>query len=434
MRAALYIRVSTEEQAKHGLSLPEQRNALLKYAEINGMDVAGVYEDAGISARKPYKKRPALLRLLEDCSSGKIDVILFVKLDRWFRNVSGYYAVQDQLDKCGVKWQATQEDYETRTASGRLKVNIMLSVAQDEADRTSERIKFVNDGKRAKGQPTNCKAPLGLVVKNRQYQIDPDTEGAAQDMFSAFIRLRGILPLKKYMSNTWGIQRTYSKYVGFIQNRLYIGEVYGIAGACPALVSREDFDLANELLSHRSQRGASTSPDRLYLFSGLLHCRECGKSMQSETAKQIYTYYRCRTRMLDNSACPHVKRIREDVLESYLLAEIEHIATAYHGKYEKAEKKPAQTADKVKRKMQKLKELYLADLISMDEYRADYEEMKRSLEMLEASAPPSFDINALQAGLAEYPHMTRDQKKGFWTRTIQRIDADNDGAFFVTPR
>ena len=90
MRAALYIRVSTEEQAKHGLSLPEQRNALLKYAEINGMDVAGVYEDAGISARKPYKKRPALLRLLEDCSSGKIDVILFVKLDRWFRNVSGY--------------------------------------------------------------------------------------------------------------------------------------------------------------------------------------------------------------------------------------------------------------------------------------------------------------------------------------------------------
>ena len=84
--------------------------------------------------------------------------------------------------------------------------------------------------------------------------------------------------------------------------------------------------------------------------------------------------------------------------------------------------------------MQKLKELYLADLISMDEYRADYEEMKRSLEMLEASAPPSFDINALQTGLAEYPHMTRDQKKGFWTRTIQRIDADNDGAFFVTPR
>lgn len=434
MRAALYIRVSTEEQAKHGLSLPEQRDALSKYADANNMEVIGVYEDAGISARKPYKKRPALLRLLEDCNAGKIDVILFIKLDRWFRNVSGYYAVQDQLDKCGVKWQATQEDYETRTASGRLKVNIMLSVAQDEADRTSERIKFINDGKRAKGQPTNAKAPLGLVVKDRQYQIDPDTAEAAKDMFSAFIRLRGILPLRKYMAATWGINRAYSKYVGLIQNRLYIGEVYGIADACPALINKDEFSLANELLKHRSQRGASTSPDRTYLFSGLLHCRECGTSMQSETAKKIYTYYRCRKRMLDNSACPHNRRIREDVLEEYLLKEIEHIATAYHGKYGKAEKKPAITADKIKRKMQKLKELYLADLIDIEEYRKDYEDMKRSLEIMEASQPPAFDVGALKSGLAEYPHMTKEQKKGFWTRTIQRIDADNDGAFFVTPR
>lgn len=151
MRAALYIRVSTEEQARHGLSLAEQKESLERYAEAHEMEVVGIYEDAGISARKPYKKRPALLRLLEDCKSGKIDTILFIKLDRWFRNVAGYYDVQTQLDKYGVTWQATKEDYETRTASGRLKVNIMLSVAQDEADRTSERIKFINEGKKAKG-------------------------------------------------------------------------------------------------------------------------------------------------------------------------------------------------------------------------------------------------------------------------------------------
>ena len=80
MRAALYIRVSTEEQARHGLSLGDQRESLLAYAADNGMEVVGVYEDAGISARKPYKRRPALLRLLADCKDGKIDTILFVKL------------------------------------------------------------------------------------------------------------------------------------------------------------------------------------------------------------------------------------------------------------------------------------------------------------------------------------------------------------------
>ena len=67
MRAALYIRVSSDEQARHGLSLQEQRDALTRYAQEHKMTVAGIYEDAGISARKPYKKRPALLRLLGDC-------------------------------------------------------------------------------------------------------------------------------------------------------------------------------------------------------------------------------------------------------------------------------------------------------------------------------------------------------------------------------
>lgn len=155
MRAALYIRVSTEEQARHGLSLGDQRESLLAYAADNGMEVVGVYEDAGISARKPYRQRPALLRLLADCKDGKIDTILFVKLDRWFRNVAGYYAVQEELDRCHVTWQATREDYETRTASGRLKVNIMLSVAQDEADahRSALRPSTKARGQRA-SQPT----------------------------------------------------------------------------------------------------------------------------------------------------------------------------------------------------------------------------------------------------------------------------------------
>ena len=90
MRAALYIRVTSEEQARHGLSLQEQRDALTRYAKANKMTVVGIYEDAGISARKPYKKRPALLRLLDDCKAGKVDTILFIKLDRWFRNVAGY--------------------------------------------------------------------------------------------------------------------------------------------------------------------------------------------------------------------------------------------------------------------------------------------------------------------------------------------------------
>ena len=80
-RAALYIRVSTEEQARHGLSLEDQKNNLIEFAKSHGMKIAGIYEDAGISARKPYTKRPALLRLLDDCRAKKVDIILFINLE-----------------------------------------------------------------------------------------------------------------------------------------------------------------------------------------------------------------------------------------------------------------------------------------------------------------------------------------------------------------
>ena len=144
MRVAGYARVSTQEQKLHGVSVAAQEQALADWAAEHGHEYVGCYNDAGISARSRYTKRPELLRLLQDVQAHRVELIIFTKLDRWFRNVGDYYEIQRVLDDCGVAWKAIWEDYETETASGRLKVNIMLSVAQDEADRTSERLKQTN--------------------------------------------------------------------------------------------------------------------------------------------------------------------------------------------------------------------------------------------------------------------------------------------------
>ena len=89
-RAALYVRVSTEEQVVHGKSLEAQRDRLLQFAEENNLIVVGIYEDDGISARKKYKKRPEMCRMLADVQKGLIDIIIFIKLDRWFRNIADF--------------------------------------------------------------------------------------------------------------------------------------------------------------------------------------------------------------------------------------------------------------------------------------------------------------------------------------------------------
>ena len=163
LRAALVPRVSTDEQVRTGDSLQAQEDALVKYANENNMKIVGIYRDEGHSARKRVQKRPAMLELLEDVKAGKIDIILFTKIDRWFRNVEQYYSAQPILDKYNVSWKAILEHYSTATADERLKVNIMLSVAENESDRLSERVKFVFDAKLAKKE-VYFNLPLGYTT------------------------------------------------------------------------------------------------------------------------------------------------------------------------------------------------------------------------------------------------------------------------------
>ena len=89
-RAALYIRVSTEEQAKHGFSLAEQQHDLEQYARAHHYTVVGVYADEGNTARKALSRRKELQRLLDNVRAGQVDIILLKCLDRWFRNVRDY--------------------------------------------------------------------------------------------------------------------------------------------------------------------------------------------------------------------------------------------------------------------------------------------------------------------------------------------------------
>ena len=144
-RAALYIRVSSDKQVKEGDSIPAQREALRKYAKEHNFLIAGEYIDDGISGTK-YSQRDELQRMLSDVEARKIDIILFTKLDRYFRSVRHYTATQAILDKYGVGWTAIWEPiYDTTTPQGRLILNQMMSIAQFEAENTGQRIRQVQD-------------------------------------------------------------------------------------------------------------------------------------------------------------------------------------------------------------------------------------------------------------------------------------------------
>lgn len=435
-RAALYIRVSTEEQAMHGLSLTAQRETLLRYVEENGLRLAGVYVDEGITARKKFKNRAAFMRMLSDVQSGKIDLILFIKLDRWFRNIADYYEVQKILDAHQVRWIATEESYDTTTANGRLHLNIKLSIAQDESDRTSERIKFVFDSKVKRGEAISGKVPLGYRIENKRLAVDPETSGAAVDIFNQYIALRSISALRKYIMDTYGMVYCHSGLRAFLQNERYIGSAHGQDDFCPALIDKSTFRQAQSILKERSQRNAAKNPNWVYLFTGLVYCAECGNRLSAHTVAGKYIYYRC-TRYEKLHLCPHKKRTSELVLEDWLVHNVVSRFERYNLELAAGAAEPRKRIDeaKLKRKMEKLKDLYLNDLIDREAYERDYTALRdelRAAAELEA-LPAPVDTRPISNALSAYSELSRQNRKEFWSRTIGKIVITNEDGFFAYP-
>lgn len=440
-RAALYIRVSTEEQARHGLSLPEQKTSLEEYVAKHEYLIAGIYEDAGISARKPYKKRPALLRLLDDCKAGKIEIILFIKLDRWFRNVGNYYAVQDILDQYGVSWQATQEDYETTTATGRLKVNIMLSVAQDEADRTSERIKFVFDGKRERREPITGHPPAGYKIVNKKIVKDEKSEKMIDDFFRKFLQTGSVSETQKYISDTHGASIDYQVASKILRSTAYYGFWHGTDGMCEPYITKEQYD---QIQSMRKKVVRKTKEDRVYLFSGIIVCGYCGNRMVGRTNNRSGTVNYCCPKYHEKRGCENGIYISEKKVEKYLLDTLAIELQKRKSEIQKLMQEPNSKSVKnqissIKKKLSKLKDLYLNDLITLEEYKADQAAMTSQIDELEKSviAPKIDNIEKIEAILAEdwsesYENLSRSAKRNAWRIIIKQVIVNPDRSISYT--
>ncbi|MCD8250097.1 MAG: recombinase family protein [Lachnospiraceae bacterium] len=427
-RVALYARVSSEEQVKHGLSLAEQEHSLEEYAKAHKMKVVDKYIDAGISGRKRYTKRPEMLRLLEDVKANKIDTVLFIRLDRWFRSIVDYYEVQKILDEHHTAWIATQEDYETVTASGQFKVNIMLSVAQNEADRTSERIKFVFEGKRERNEPVSGSVPKGYKIEGKHIVIDEEVAPFVRKAFDGYLETGASSKAIKAVPE---LNLAYYTARHMFTSTAYMGEFSGLK--IPPIITPEEHERIMSMQGHIVRK---VKENRIYLFSGLLFCPLCGARLgsrfYSRTKLEHKSYYAC-TRHVQMSGCEFKKMIREDRVEDYLLTHIDSQIEAII----ESEKKQTAVSHKsernaIKRKLSKLSELYVNDMISMEDYKRQYSELNADLEAIPPDAP-IVDVKGLQERFFldwqnAYAELPDAEKQIFWRGTVKSITASEDGS------
>jgi DNA invertase Pin-like site-specific DNA recombinase len=155
-----YVRVSTEEMAKEGVSLDAQRAKVQQYATLHGLDLVDVLVDAGVSAKS--LDRPGLTRALARLEAGEADGIVVAKLDRLSRSVRDWNDLIDRYfgDRAGRTLMSVADSIDTRTAAGRLVLNVLMSVAQWERETIVERTREALGHKRQRGERVG-KVPLG---------------------------------------------------------------------------------------------------------------------------------------------------------------------------------------------------------------------------------------------------------------------------------
>ena len=438
-RVGLYERVSTDEQVLKGFSIAAQRDALEEYCRNNDMKIVDHYTDEGISGAKPPLKRPELKRLLDDVEAGKIDMILFTKLDRWFRSVKEYFKVQDILDNNKVEWKAIQENYDTTTANGQMAITIFLAVAQNERDRTAERIKVVLEHKRKNKEACfgGQAIPFGYAKEQDEDGImrlvkDPETEQACQEFWDILIQSNNLNKAIRHMVHMYGIQKDWKSWSRMTQSDFYCGIHRGVQDYCPAYVTPEEF------LKFQERETIKGTPTGIpYYFRGMMRCPNCGHKLCGNSDRRygrVNKTYRCAIR---GRGCDNHGSYSEIKIEKQLLEELEmHINIAIREVEVEAENPNnksdiERTIKNLKERLRRLNVTYMAGNKSDEEYFKEDAEIKLLLSKAEKEREISKpkEIGHLKKILktdfrSAYSILDPEEKQEFWQDLVKEIKLD----------
>jgi len=330
MRAALYTRVSTQEQADHNYSLEGQLDKLRAYCDLHEHAIAGEYIDAGYSGTTD--KRPGLTRLLADVEAGLVDVVIVYRLDRFFRSQRLLHATLYRLENSGAGLVSVSESFDTTTPVGRAMLGMLGTFAQLERDTFIER---TQDGKRkaaSKGNHTGGTVGYGWYIDpdTKAYVVDPEeaavvrrlfawaAEGLTTHQIADRLNAAGV-PTKfhgvrgpRQFSGKWHP----ATVTTMLHHPAYKGDWdYGrestkrhgrnlTAGKRPAIVAVELWERVQARLT-ANQKLSKRNTKRSYLLSGLIRCRcghaYCGSYYDRADGSEVL-YYRC-TRQYPHEPC-----------------------------------------------------------------------------------------------------------------------------------
>ena len=394
--AGLYIRVSTEDQAREGFSLPEQEKRLRAMCEYKGYEIYKVYKDAGISA-KTGNKRPAFEELLQDIKDKKCNTIVVLKLDRLTRSVYDWENIIKFLEENNAYLDCVNDDINTTNANGKMISRILMSVSQQEIERTSERTKVGLSGAIKAGHIPAI-APLGYKHVDRLLVPDPLTKDIIIRIFNlyfegcTYVKIAKIYNEEKVLGKTNWRDTTILKIISkeiykgdYVSGKRSGNSVY-YENVVEPLVSKELWENCQVQKKKNSRNYMRT---QTYLFLQKLKCPKCGKILAGGATHKTkndkwYFYYRCedcknniKEEVIENS----VKILLADILE-YDNVVNEFFLPVLKSKLNDPKVELEKELKSLNNKKERIRKAYIDSVFTEEEYKQESKTIDSQIEFV----------------------------------------------------
>ena len=408
-KCGLYMRVSTEDQAREGFSLPEQKERLEAFCKFKGYEIVDYYEDAGISA-KTGNHRPEFERLKDDIKSKRINTIVALKLDRITRSIYDWENLMTFLDENNAYLDCVNDEINTTSANGKMISRLLMSVSQNEIERTSERTKVGMAGAIKNGHIPH-KAPLGYKHEDRKLVIDYSTKDIVVRIFDLYYNG---LSYKK-ISNLFNEEKVLgrdnwrdSTIVTILENEIYKGDfVHGKRTNHPTyyedvvepIISKEMWE---DCQVQKKKNSKSYQRTLTYLYLQKLKCPKCGRILggKATTKKngRSYFYYYC-----NDCKIEFKEKIINDYFNQFIaeLTQYDEVVNQFFlpmikQKFDEPKEQLEKEINNQRNKLERIKKAYINGVFELKEYNEEKKIVEKAITELETKLDTTDSVEELR--------------------------------------
>ena len=395
-KCGLYLRVSTDDQAKEGFSLPEQKERLEMFCKFKNYEIIDYYEDAGISA-KTGNNRPEFERLKRDIQSKKINTIVALKLDRVTRSIYDWENLMTFLEENDAFIDCVNDEVNTTNANGKMISRLLMSVSQNEIERTSERTKIGLAGAIKQGHIPHT-APLGYKHENRQLVIDYATKDIVVRIYDLYYNGYSY----KKISNLFNEEKVLGKenwsdsgIVRILENEVYKGDfVHGKRTKNPTyyenvvepIISKE---MWADCQVQKKKNSRSYKRTLTYLYLQKLKCPKCnrilgGKATTKKNGRSYFYYYcnDCKVEFKENVITEYFSQFIDELTE-YDSVVNQFFLPMIKQKFDEPKEQLEKEIKNQNLKLERITKAYINGVFELDEYKQQRKIVENAIKKLE---------------------------------------------------